>query len=63
MNYRIIIVIFLLGFALGYVILSPVNTGAGVLNCYVDDDLCICEEKECLCGSMTVPAEYCDPNA
>jgi len=62
MKYRILIVIFLVGVVLGLAIFQPTQTGAGVVDCYVENELCICQE-ECLCGDVTVPLEYCNPNA
>lgn len=34
-------------------------TGAATANCFVNNELCICEKDTCTCGSQTVPQSYC----
>ncbi len=58
MKYKALIILFLLGFAIGYVAIAPAQTGASITNCYANGELCHCTNT-CDCGGKTVPLEYC----
>ena len=49
---------FILGLAIGFAFFSPQTTGA-LTECYVENELCDCDETKCVCGNHIVEAEYC----
>ena len=60
MKYKIILFAFFLGILIGVTIFaSPVLTGSAVTECYVENELCECDDVECVCGENVVPIEYC----
>ena len=61
MKYKMLIFIFCIGILVGITIFAPKTntiTGSATENCYVENQLCECGEKECVCGNKTVPADY-----
>ncbi len=66
MKYNILLVALCLGILIGLTIFVQPETltitGKATINCYVENELCECNEKECVCGNKTVPAEYCKNN-
>jgi hypothetical protein len=59
MKYRIILAVFCLGILIGVTLFSQPTTTGKATECYVDNELCTCDEKECVCGEKTVNADYC----
>jgi len=59
---RYLLVIFLLGLAVGFAFTSPSPTGAAVnsADCYVDNELCECGGDECVCGEIVVSQSLCN---
>jgi type 1 fimbria pilin len=62
MNYRILIAALCLGILVGITIFQPdaqTATGTATFNCYVENEPCSCDSKQCVCGNQTIPAEQC----
>ncbi len=59
MNYRIILAVFCLGILIGVTFFSQPEITGKATECYVDNELCTCDEKECVCGEKTINADYC----
>ena len=60
MNYRILLTAFCLGILIGVTIFaSPTITGQATEDCYLNNQLCECQESICNCGDRTISAEYC----
>ena len=63
MKYRILLAALCLGILIGVTVFTQPEvrsvTGSAALDCYVENELCDCNDKECICGERTVPASYC----
>ncbi|MCX6708682.1 MAG: hypothetical protein NTW67_03475 [Candidatus Woesearchaeota archaeon] len=64
MRYTILIAVLCLGILIGVTIFTQPEirglTGSAALNCYANNELCDCDEKECKCGNITIPKTFCD---
>jgi len=63
MKYQILLAALCIGILVGVTIFTQPEarsiTGSASLDCYVENEKCECNDNECVCGSHTVPAEYC----
>ncbi len=63
MKYRILLAALCLGILVGVTLFAQPEvrslTGSFEQECYVENELCACDEQKCVCGNQTVPADYC----
>ncbi len=66
MKYRILLAALCLGILVGLTFFGQSEvtpTGTASFNCYVENEPCSCDDKQCVCGEHTVPIEYCSKKA
>jgi len=60
MKYRILMFALCLGILVGVTLFGPTEITGAATDCYAFNELCECDEIECICGDRTISAEYCE---
>ncbi|OYT32873.1 hypothetical protein DRJ22_02645 [Candidatus Woesearchaeota archaeon] len=60
LNRKLLVVVFVLGLALGFLVFSNINKESVVTSaCFVENHACKCNSTECVCDNFSVNPSIC----